>query len=90
MLGLRKRAHVYHGNMYDFDLGDADVVTIYLLQGTNQKMKGRLGDRMRPGAKIVSHSFSMEGWMPTAIDDTKNIFMYEIGKAGADVQTRFV
>ena len=90
MLGLRKKAHVYHSNMCDFDLSDVDVVTVYLLQGTNQKIKDWLGEQLPSGAKIVSHSFSMDGWMPSAIDDTKNIFMYEIGKAGADVQTRFV
>jgi SAM-dependent methyltransferase len=88
--GLGKKAHVYHGNMYTFDLKDADVVTLYLLQGTNQKIKERLSEQLKPGAKIVSHTFSMVGWIPAALDDTNDIFLYEVGNVGSEVQTRFV
>lgn len=90
LLGLQSRAHVYHANMVGFDLSDADVVTMYLLQGTNQKMKAWVSEQMRPGAKVVSHSFSMEGWIPAVLDDSRDIFLYEIGNVGADVWTRFV
>jgi SAM-dependent methyltransferase len=89
-LGLRRQARVYCGNLYDFDLADADVVTLYLLQGTNQKLKTWLGEHLRPGTKVVSHSFSMIGWSPVAIDDVNDIFLYEIGATGPGVKTRFV
>jgi SAM-dependent methyltransferase len=90
LLGLRKRAHVYHANMRDFDLSDADVVTLYLLQGTNQSLKEQLVEQLRPGAKIVSRSFSLSGWVPVALDDTEMIFLYEVGNTGPDVRTEFV
>ncbi len=88
--GLRDWARVYYGNMYSFDLTDADVVTLYLLHPTNQALKERLARQLRPGAKVVSHSFLMAGWTPSALDDTRNIFMYEIGRTGDEVRTRFV
>jgi hypothetical protein len=90
LLGLQGRAHVCFGNLYDFDLTGADTVTLYLLQGTNQRIKSRLSEQLRPGAKVVSHSFSMSNWAPVALDDDKGIFMYEIGNTDSNVQTRFV
>lgn len=89
-LGLRAQARVYYGTIYSFGLADADVVTLYLLHPTNQALKERLSRQLRPGAKVVSHSFLMTGWTPSAIDDTRNIFMYEIGCTGDETPTRFV
>ena len=89
-LGLRGRARVYYGNMHQFDVADADVVTLYLLHPTNQALKERLSRQLRPGAKVVSHSFMMTGWAPSALDDTRNIFMYEMGRTSDEAQTRFV
>lgn len=90
VLGLHHKAHVYHGNLYDFDLTQADVIVLYLWQSTNQKLKVRISEQLRSGAKVVSHSFSMSGWTPVALDDAKNIFLYEIGNVAADVHTKFV
>jgi hypothetical protein len=78
------------GAIYSFNLRDADVVTMYLLQGTNQKIKVQIEKQMRPGARVVSHSFSLVGWIPAMLDDSRDIFLYEIGNVGADVHTRFV
>lgn len=88
--GLRPKARVICGNMYAYDCRDADVVTVYLLQGTNQKLKDQLSRQLKPGARIVSHTFSMDGWVPIAIDDSKGIFLYEMGNTGQDVRTEFV
>lgn len=90
LIGLRGKARVICGNMASYDCRDADVVTVYLLQNTNQKLKEQLSQKLKPGAKIVSHTFSMEGWAPIAIDDHKNIFLYEIGNTGQGVRTIFV
>jgi SAM-dependent methyltransferase len=85
LLGLRRRARVQYGNMFGFDLGQADIVTLYLLQNTNQRIKSLLGDQLRPGTRVVSHVFSFSGWTPVAIDESKRISVYEIGNTGSDV-----
>jgi SAM-dependent methyltransferase len=90
LAGLRGKARVICGNMYAYDCRDADVVTVYLLQGTNQRLKDHLVRQLRPGARVVSHTFSMNGWVPVAIDEKQGIFLYEIGRTGEDVQTEFV
>jgi SAM-dependent methyltransferase len=89
-LGLRKRARVAHGNIFGFDLRQADVVTLYLLQGTNQRIKVRLEEQLRPGARVVSHVFTLSGWTPVVIDEARRLFVYEMGNTGAEVRTRFV
>lgn len=90
LLGLRGRARVVHGNLFECDLSAADVVTLYLLQGTNQRIKPYLGQQLRPGARVVSHAFSFDGWTPTAIDEARRLFVYEIGNTGPEVRTRFL
>jgi hypothetical protein len=62
---------------------------LYLLQGTNQTLKASLEESLRPGAKIVSHVFSMSGWTPVALDERHGIFVYEIGRTGDDILTKF-
>jgi SAM-dependent methyltransferase len=88
VLGLRGKAQVHLGDMRRFPAAGADVVTLCLLQGTNQRLKGSLEQSLRPGARVVSHIFSMSGWNPVALDDRYGIFVYEIGNTGEDVQTK--
>ncbi len=88
LLGLRGKAEVRLGDMRRFPVAGADAVTLCLLQGTNQKLKETLAKSLRPGAKVVSHTFSMSGWTPVAIDTRYGIFVYEIGRTGEDTQTK--
>jgi SAM-dependent methyltransferase len=88
-MGLRGRAKVRWGNMRRFNVSGADVVTLFLLQGTNQALKDSLEKSLRPGAKVVSHTFSMSGWTPIALDDRNGIFVYEIGNTEGEINTRF-
>jgi cyclopropane fatty-acyl-phospholipid synthase-like methyltransferase len=88
--GLRRRARVVHGNAFAYDLSEADVVTMYLLQGTNQRLQSRLSEQLRPGARVVSHAFTFEGWTPIAIDERRRLYVYQIGNTGPGVQARSV
>ena len=88
--GVADTARVVYGNMFEQDLMGADVVVLYLLQGTNQRLQSHLANQLRPGARIVSHTFSFDGWTPTVIDEDKRLFVYEVGNLGPEVQTRFI
>jgi hypothetical protein len=76
--------------MYSHDCRGADVVAVYLLQGTNQKLKTQLSQQLKPGARVVSHTFSRVGWVPVVIDERDRLFVYEIGRTDEGVETRFV
>jgi SAM-dependent methyltransferase len=85
LFGVRRRARIVHGNLFEFDVSHADVVTLYLLQGTNQRIRPLLQEQLRPGAKVISHSFPFVGWTPVAIDERNRLFLYEIGGTGKEV-----
>jgi ubiquinone/menaquinone biosynthesis C-methylase UbiE len=50
------------------DVSDATVVTLYLLSASNLKLRPLLTRQLKPGARIVSHSFSMGDWQPDKVD----------------------
>ena len=41
------------------DLTPATVVTLYLLSSSNTKLRPKLQSELKPGARVVSHAFSM-------------------------------
>lgn len=54
------------------DVSDATVVTLYLLSASNVALRPILTRQLRPGARIVSHSFAMGDWEPDAIDSFRD------------------
>lgn len=50
------------------DVSPATVVTLYLLSSSNLKLRPQLTKQLRPGARIVSHAFSMGDWRPDKVD----------------------
>jgi SAM-dependent methyltransferase len=51
------------------DVSPATVVTLYLLSSSNAKLRPMLQQQLRPGARIVSHAFSMGSeWPADTID----------------------
>jgi SAM-dependent methyltransferase len=55
------------------DLSKATVVTLYLLSSSNAKLRPRLLEQLKPGARVVSHAFSMGAdWPADAIDQFRS------------------
>jgi SAM-dependent methyltransferase len=50
------------------DLSEATVVTLYLLSSSNLKLRPLLTKQLKPGARIVSHAFSMGDWQADKVD----------------------
>jgi SAM-dependent methyltransferase len=50
------------------DVSEATVVTLYLLSASNLKLRPILTRQLKPGARIVSHAFSMGDWQPDKVD----------------------
>ena len=50
------------------DVSDATVVTLYLLSASNLKLRPILTKQLKPGARIVSHAFSMGDWQADKLD----------------------
>ncbi len=59
--GVAARARVVRGDIFVTDFSQATVVTMYLLPALNLKLRPTILS-MRPGTRVVSHSFTMEDW----------------------------
>ncbi len=51
-------------DLFQADFSDATVVTLYLLDSLNEKLRPRLLKELKPGTRIVSHAFKMGDWAP--------------------------
>jgi len=66
-LGLERRIEVLHGDILDFDIGDATAVTVYLTPRGNRAVKPMLESQLESDARVVSHDFEFKGWKPTKV-----------------------
>ena len=57
------RVRVMHADLFETDLSEATVVTLYLLPSLNVKLIPTL-QKMKPGTRVVSHAFDMGGCKP--------------------------
>jgi protein-L-isoaspartate O-methyltransferase len=63
-LGLQERIRVIHADLRSVDLSPADVVTMYLMTDSNEIIKPKLEQTLRPGTRVVSHEYKVPGWKP--------------------------
>jgi ubiquinone/menaquinone biosynthesis C-methylase UbiE len=63
--GVEKAVTFRLGDLFQADIAEATVVTLYLLPDVNLRLKPKLLRDLKPGTRIVSHDFSMgEDWKP--------------------------
>ena len=67
-------------DLFETDLREASIVTLYLLPTINLKLRPKLFRELKPGTRVISHDFSMGEWdadktsdMP---DDYKMHYIY--------------
>jgi SAM-dependent methyltransferase len=65
--GVSDRLQFHQGNLYDACFETATVVMLYLLPRLNVRLLPRFRAQLRPGSRIVSHQFDMEGWEPNCV-----------------------
>jgi hypothetical protein len=61
--GVTDKVAFYQRNLFDTDLSQATVITMYLLPRVNLELRPKLL-QLKPGTRIVSHDFSMDDWKP--------------------------
>ena len=55
------KATIRQADIFQTDFSTATVITLYLLPALNMKLRPTIL-AMRPGTRVVSHSFTMEDW----------------------------
>jgi ubiquinone/menaquinone biosynthesis C-methylase UbiE len=66
-MGLADQVKIIQGNALRSDLTQADVVTLYLLTSSNERLKPILEKQLKASARVVSHDFEIRGWKPAAV-----------------------
>jgi SAM-dependent methyltransferase len=67
-------------DLFEEDIHEATVVTIYLLPAVNLRLRPKLFKELKPGTRIISHDFDMGDWKPEkrVVVDDHRIFTWTI------------
>lgn len=79
--GVSDKVRFVTGDIFTADISSATVVTLYLLQSINERLRPKLVRELKPGTRIVSHVFNMgPEWAPerTITLGPNRIFLWSI------------
>jgi predicted RNA methylase len=85
-LGLEDKASIVQGSALRVNLSAADVVTMYFLTSSNERLKPNLERWLKPGSRVVSNQFAIKGWRAAETVRVKSgsmehtIYVYEMGR----------
>ena len=79
-----KNAKFYHGNIFDRNYSDADIIYIYLLLGGVNKLDTKLKKELKKGSIVITQTYHFKTWKPfKKIDLSKGMdFSKDIKGAG--------
>ena len=63
-------------DLFAAKISEATVVTLYLLDTLNEKLRPKLWRELKPGTRIVSHAFRMGDWPPEKTADVNGRQVY--------------
>lgn len=62
--GVADRVRFLQQDLFGTDFSEASVVALFLFPEMNARLKPRFLSELKPGTRIVSHRFGIEGWPP--------------------------
>jgi SAM-dependent methyltransferase len=65
--GVADRARFVEGDMFEADISSATVLALFLLPDNLQRLKPKFA-RLKPGTRIVTNGFPIDGWEAKQID----------------------
>lgn len=80
MAGVSDLVEFVEADLFETDLSEATVVTLYLLNSLNRKLRPKLLEELEPGTPVVSHAFDMGEWTPdiTRSVEGKMVYMWVV------------
>jgi ubiquinone/menaquinone biosynthesis C-methylase UbiE len=76
--GLHDKVQFRRQDLFETKLGDATVLTMYLLTNVNLDLRPRILKELKPGTRVVSHAFDMGNWKPDIHSEVghRQVFMW--------------
>jgi len=84
MLGLDSLVKIVHGSALKTDVSPADVVVVYLLTSSNERLRPIFEKSLKAGSRVVSHDYMIRGWVPVRVERMEverhphTIYVYEM------------
>lgn len=80
--GVADRVKFIEADIFEADIANATVVTLYLLTSINERLRPKLLKELRAGTRVVSHQFRMGDWKPDreAVVDYRPLFLWRVPK----------
>ena len=80
--GVGDRVRFMNQDLFQTNISEATVVTLYLLPSLNVKLIPKLNKELKPGTRIVSHQFDMGDWAPeqTLEVEGRRVYFWTIPK----------
>jgi len=77
---VEDRVNFIEGDLFQADIAEATVVTLYLGAALNMKLRPKLLAELRPGTRVVSHDFDMGDWEPewSELERGANVYLWRI------------
>ena len=78
--GVTDRVVFRNEDLFEADIKEATVVTLYLLPSLNVKLRPKLLQDLKVGTRIVSHQFDMGDWKPekTVAVDWRSVYFWTV------------
>lgn len=78
--GVTGKVRFILGDLFETDISEATVVSLYLLTSLNLKLKPKLISELKPGTRVVSHAFEMGDWKPEQEDyvEGSNVYLWRV------------
>lgn len=74
--GVADKVAFRNEDLFDTDISKASVLTLYLSLSTNIKLRPRILEKLKPGARVFSHDFNMGDWLPDRTERVEGRVMY--------------
>lgn len=82
-LAIRKTDHdivIHYKSFWPADISDADIVYFFQIPRCYQRIKEKLENELKPGARVIAYVWPIEGWSPITIDNAPgqpNLYLYQ-------------
>ena len=86
--GVSDRVRFVQQDLFQTDIREATVVTLYLLPAVNMRLRPKLLKDLKPGTRVVSHNYDMGDWTPlktivvTLPEDTHTVYYWIVPPPG--------
>ena len=74
--GVIDRVMFFQQDLFEMNLSEATVVSLYLLPELNLRLRPKLFRELKPGTRVISHEFDMDDWKPDNHGRLHNMKVY--------------